>query len=242
MLDYGKRFYDPQIGRFTALDPLTEHFPWMTSYQYASNNPIKYIDLDGMEGLVLGIGELLGIDDIPFSEALSRAVGEIAGKAVETGTKTPKFSPEQLENFSRGNQAEAEQLAKEGIPKNTTPIKEIDPKTGEKGISIPDGFKNGGKQTVEIKNVKQQGYTKQLRIQEKFSNDNGFKPELIINEGAKLSKPLQKSSFDIKTYEIETPIINPQDNTKAPTYEPVINSTEDKKEKPKFVIPIDPRT
>jgi hypothetical protein len=67
---------------------------------------------------------------------------------------------------------------------------------------------------VDIKNVKEQSLTKQLRLQEKISNDNGFKPELIINEGAKLSKPLENSSFDIKTYQSTTITLQP-DATKA---------------------------
>ncbi len=50
-------------------------------------------------------------------------------------------------------------------------------------------------------------------MQEEFSNDNGFKPELIINEGAKISKPLKNSSFDIKTYQIAPAVKS--DNTKV---------------------------
>jgi len=57
--------------------------------------------------------------------------------------------------------------------------------------------------------VKEQSLTKQLRLQEKISNDNGFKPELIINEGAKISKPLQNSTFDIKTYQSTTITLQP---------------------------------
>jgi RHS repeat-associated protein len=48
--DYGFRNYDPQIGRFTQLDPLTDEFPELTNYQYASNDPIANIDIDGLEG------------------------------------------------------------------------------------------------------------------------------------------------------------------------------------------------
>src|SRR6185312_3379572 len=49
--DYGFRNYDPQIGRFPQLDPLTDDYPELTNYQYASNDPILNIDLDGLEGV-----------------------------------------------------------------------------------------------------------------------------------------------------------------------------------------------
>lgn len=47
--DYGFRYYDPQIGRFTQLDPLTDLYPELTPYQYAGNEPIANVDLDGLE-------------------------------------------------------------------------------------------------------------------------------------------------------------------------------------------------
>ncbi|MDX2045473.1 MAG: polymorphic toxin-type HINT domain-containing protein, partial [Chitinophagaceae bacterium] len=47
--DYGFRYYDPQIGRFPQLDPLTDGYPELTPYQYASCEPIANIDLDGLE-------------------------------------------------------------------------------------------------------------------------------------------------------------------------------------------------
>jgi hypothetical protein len=56
-------------------------------------------------------------------------------------------------------------------------------------------MKNEGQSTSEVMNVKEQSLTKQLRLQKDFSEGNGFKPELIINEGAKLSKPLQDAGL-----------------------------------------------
>jgi RHS repeat-associated protein len=47
--DYGFRNYDPQIGRFTQLDPLTDDYPELTPYQYAGDEPIANIDIDGLE-------------------------------------------------------------------------------------------------------------------------------------------------------------------------------------------------
>jgi RHS repeat-associated protein len=47
--DYGFRIYDPKIGKFLSIDPLTQSYPWYTPYQYAGNSPIVNIDLDGLE-------------------------------------------------------------------------------------------------------------------------------------------------------------------------------------------------
>ncbi|MEJ0101540.1 MAG: RHS repeat-associated core domain-containing protein [Bacteroidota bacterium] len=47
--DYGMRIYDPRVGRFLSVDPLTNKYPWYTPYQFAGNKPIRFIDLDGME-------------------------------------------------------------------------------------------------------------------------------------------------------------------------------------------------
>ena len=48
-LDYGFRNYDPQIGRFPQLDPLSWEYPYYTPYQFAGNDPIANVDLDGLE-------------------------------------------------------------------------------------------------------------------------------------------------------------------------------------------------
>ena len=48
--DYGMRIYDPRLGRFMSVDPLYIDFPELSTYQYASLNPIENIDLDGLEG------------------------------------------------------------------------------------------------------------------------------------------------------------------------------------------------
>ncbi len=47
--DYGMRIYDPRLGRFLSVDPLTKSYPWYTPYFFAGNKPIWAIDLDGLE-------------------------------------------------------------------------------------------------------------------------------------------------------------------------------------------------
>jgi len=98
--DYGMRIYDPRIGKFLSVDPITNQYPELTPYQFASNTPIQAIDLDGLEEyhysltlvkekpvlkLTTVVNEKKFLDIIPYKPDLSYVV-DYKGETYSFGT------------------------------------------------------------------------------------------------------------------------------------------------------------
>jgi RHS repeat-associated protein len=96
--DYGFRIYDPRLGRFLSVDPLTKSYPWLTPYQFASNRPIDGIDLDGKEWSVARSGNTVAFtvkiavynesNTLSNAKQLQRLISSLEAKIESSFTKS----------------------------------------------------------------------------------------------------------------------------------------------------------
>jgi RHS repeat-associated protein len=77
---FGSRWYDPQAGRFTSIDPMPvipSDFKSFNRYAYGFNNPYKYVDPDGNLAFLIPVAIWAG-------NALTVAGAGASGYAVGT--------------------------------------------------------------------------------------------------------------------------------------------------------------
>jgi RHS repeat-associated protein len=80
--DYGARQHDPILCRWDRIDPLCEKYYPYTPYNYCVNNPVSYIDKDGMEpdgwGKALAVAEMVGGAVMATVGAVATGAGVVA--------------------------------------------------------------------------------------------------------------------------------------------------------------------
>ncbi|MEA3495127.1 MAG: RHS repeat-associated core domain-containing protein, partial [Bacteroidota bacterium] len=130
--DYGMRMYDPRIGRPLSIDPLTAQYPELSPYQFFSNNPIWFIDLDGLEGVQYletmkmkdGTTVTKRIVEVDIFVATSKNVKSIHYKSADLPTIESNLKSEYNKGFkdASGNTVEFRFNVQEFDADATTPI------------------------------------------------------------------------------------------------------------------------
>jgi RHS repeat-associated protein len=108
--DFGARFYDPALGRFHTQDRFADKYHPLTPYQYAANNPINVIDING-DSLWIQINknsQALYVDGSVYNADGTAYTGK--------GTRTDKNGNTKLTGFLKRTVSNLDQISsgKEG--------------------------------------------------------------------------------------------------------------------------------
>ncbi len=85
--DYGARMYDAQIGRFFTQDRYSDNFSGLTPYQYAANEPTKFVDINGDSAYYFR-------PDGTYWKTVDDGKEEVTGVYFQNSEKTSSFKKE----------------------------------------------------------------------------------------------------------------------------------------------------
>jgi len=116
--DYGFRYYDPAIARFTTIDPLAEAVPGWTPFRFGYNNPIRFFDPDGLLEDTYGVdgdGNISKIDDKTYYDSDGNEVDKLVR------TDNGEYSTDKDGNIKQDNIDVKKGILKQGVNKKKTP-------------------------------------------------------------------------------------------------------------------------
>jgi RHS repeat-associated protein len=96
-INYKYRMHDPRVGRFFAVDPLAKKYPWNSSYAFAENKVIRYIELEGLETPTEATGTAKAITKTApelaksYVDEAGRLILDNSDDIVKTSTNASKF-------------------------------------------------------------------------------------------------------------------------------------------------------
>lgn len=209
------RFYDPNVGRFLSIDPITpgedndgKHF---NRYTYAYNNPVRFTDPDGRCPICIWVGISLyftmdnanapGPKDTPSSMSTQDKVGAIVsalppGKAVSLIRTTVGIGRQGAtiaRNVEKGKAGEAAVKAQYG---DKVAGEQVSFKTSD-GTRTRADVVTTDRSVVEVKTGNAVLSPGQAKLQSDINAGNPVTPvgNNARNAGLPVGQPVQMSSF-----------------------------------------------
>lgn len=116
MYDYGFRIYNSRIAKFLSVDSLFQTYPYLTTYQFADNDPIRNIDIDGLEG-----GSVVKKSEESFVSKVARGNSNFWGRVAKLWGKGWHIPPPDAGMSQQSDVTDANTQSADSNPNATAP-------------------------------------------------------------------------------------------------------------------------